>query len=230
MREFDEIFAIAAKRKGGQEALEKLLTRPKSAGELAQIADDRWLSAMTRCVFQAGFNRKVVANMWPGFEEAFSGFDIGICLMLHDDDFDRLVSDKRIVRHQAKIRAVQQNAMLVAQLKKEAGSAGQAFGNWPSNDYVALLSMIKKRGSRLGGNSGQYFLRFMGVDGFILSRDVVARLVAEGVVDKPASPQKASPPSSQKAMVAIQEAFNVWQQQSGRSLNEISQVLAMSID
>jgi len=86
---------------------------------------------------------------------------------------------------------------------------------------VGLLALLKTRGSRLGGNTGQYFLRFMGVDGFVLSRDVIARLVAEGIVDRA--------PASQKTMAAVQEAFNAWQAESTRSLTEISRVLAMSI-
>jgi len=221
MRNFEEIYAIAAERKGGKEALEALLDQPKSGSELAALPDDRWLSCMTRCIFQAGFNWKVVESMWPGFEEAFEGFDLGHCIMLNDDDFARLVTDTRIVRHGTKISSVQHNAAFLAEVARDHGGAGKAFGNWPSADYVGLLAFLKKHGSRLGGNTGQYFLRFMGVDSFILSRDVVARLVAEDVIDKT--------PSSQKTMTAVQEAFNAWQTQSTRSLTQISRVLAMSV-
>jgi len=221
MRKFAEIHAIAAKRKGGKAALEALLETPESPAQLSALPDDRWLSCMTKCIFRAGFNWKVVENMWPGFEAAFAGFDLGRCAMLHDEDFDRLIGDRRIVRHGTKIRAVQYNAVFLNELAAEHGGVGRAFGNWPSTDYVGLLSLLKKRGARLGGNTGPYFLRFMGVDGFILSRDVVARLVAEGIVDKT--------PSSQKTMIAVQEAFNAWQAESSRSLTEISRVLAMSV-
>ena len=48
MRTFDEIYAIAAGRKGGTEALEALLVRPKSAAELAALPEDRWLAQFTR--------------------------------------------------------------------------------------------------------------------------------------------------------------------------------------
>ncbi|MCB1439366.1 MAG: DNA-3-methyladenine glycosylase I [Nitratireductor sp.] len=221
MRSFDEIYEIAANRKGGPEALEALLATPKSATELAAIPDDRWLAAMTRSIFQAGFNWKVVENMWPGFEEAFEGFAVGRCAMLNDDDFARLVSDRRIVRHGTKIRSVQENAVFLSGLAGEHGSAAEAFANWPATDYIGLLDLMKKRGSRLGGNSGQYFLRAMGVDSFVLSRDVVARLIAEGVVDKN--------PTSKKALADVQSAFITWMEQSGRSLTEISRMLAMSV-
>ena len=222
MRAFDEIFEVSAKRQGGAKALNDRLEKPKSPAELAAIPDDRWLSQMTKCIFQAGFNWKVVENMWPGFENAFHGFDVGRCMMLSDEDLDALVSNKKIVRNGMKIRSVRENAIFLSELAEEYGGAGKAMGNWPAEDYAGLLLMLKKRGSRLGSNSAQYFLRFMGVDSYILSNDVTKRLIAEGVVDKT--------PTSQKAMQAVQDAFNTWREQSGRSFTEISRVLAMSID
>ncbi len=221
MRSFDQIFSIAADRKGGAHALNQMLAGPKTAAELKKIGDDRYLSDATKRIFQAGFNWKVVEAMWPGFEEAFHGFDLHKCAMLHGEDFDRLVTDTRIVRYGAKIEAVQQNAVFMLDLAAEAGSAAAAIADWPTTDYVGLLEMLKKRGTRLGGTTSQYFLRGMGKDSFILSQDVIARLVAEGVVDKA--------PTSKKAMGEVQAAFNAWMDQSGRSLTEISRVLAMSV-
>lgn len=220
MRSFDEIFDIAADRKGGAGLLEKGLAKPLSKKKLAAIPDDRWLSGMAKCVFQAGFNWKVVDNKWPGTEAAFDGFHVGRCASLNDEDIDRLLSDTRIIRHGTKIRSIQQNAVFLTDIANEYESAGKMFASWPSEDYIGLLALLKKRGSRLGGNTGQYFLRFMGVDSFVLSRDVIGRLIAEGVID--------AAPTSQKSMKAVQQAFNTWRAGSGRSLTEISRVLAMS--
>ena len=80
---------------------------------------------------------------------------------------------------------------------------------------------MKAEGSRLGGTTGQYFLRFSGVDSWILSRDVTARLIAEGVIDKAVT--------SKKAYAAVQTAFDTWQGQSGYSLKKISRILATSV-
>lgn len=221
MQTFDALFKIAADQKGGRDALNALLEPPSTVEEIRQISDDRWLSGMSKSVFQAGFNWKVVDTMWPGFEAAFHGFDLGRCAMLTDEELADLVSDKRIVRHGIKIRSVQANAVFLMDLTNEHGSAATAFAAWPSDDFVGLLALLKKRGSRLGGMTAQYFLRSMGCDGFILSRDVTARLIVEGVIDKT--------PGSQKSMRAVQDAFNIWAGQSGRSLKEISRVLAMSV-
>ncbi|WP_299194880.1 DNA-3-methyladenine glycosylase I [uncultured Litoreibacter sp.] len=220
MRSFDEIFAISADRHGGADALEAKLSPPKSSAALAAIPDDRWLAQMTRSVFQAGFNWKVVDAMWPGFEAAFKGFDIGTCALMDDEWFDKLVTDTSIVRYPAKIMSVRDNAAFLSSLARTHGSGAKALAEWPSEDFAGLLAMLKKDGNRLGGSTGQYFLRFMERDSYILSRDVVGRLEAEGVIDKA--------PTSKKAMNAVQEAFNTWMDQSGRSLTEISRVLAMS--
>jgi 3-methyladenine DNA glycosylase Tag len=182
LKTFDEIYAIALERHPNLEQRLASIEPPKLKKDLLAIPDDRWLSGMVRSVFNAGFNWYVVGKMWPGFEEVFDGFEIGPCSMLNDDDLSRLISDKRIVRSGRKIRSVQQNATFIANLISEVGSAGAFFADWPTENYVGLLTTLKKRGSRLGGNSGAYFLRRMGMDGFIISRDVTARLVAEGVI------------------------------------------------
>ena len=220
MRSFDEIYAITADRKGGAEALEQMLAPAEDPVDPAAIGDDRWLSNFTKGVFRAGFNWRVIDAKWDGFEAAFHGFDIGKCAMMDDEWFDALIQDTRIVRHGAKIQSVRDNAVFLQELAQEHGSAARVFAEWPGEDYIGLLALLKTRGTRLGGTTGQYALRFMGIDSFILSRDVVARLVAEGVIDKA--------PSSKKALAAVQAAFNTWRDQSGRSLTEISRVLAMS--
>ena len=104
MRSYDEIFAIAAERHGGKAALEAAIAQHKSmsAGELAAIPDDRWLSAMSKRVFSAGFNWLVIENKWPGFEEAFHGFDVRWCAMMSDEDFDTLGFYSRLVEDLAR--------------------------------------------------------------------------------------------------------------------------------
>jgi 3-methyladenine DNA glycosylase Tag len=222
MRSFDEIMQIAADRHGGTLDFGGYGSPVRSPAELAAISDDRWLAEMARCIFQAGFNWKVIDAKWPGFEEAFEGFDPGRLSFWHGEQLDRLVSDKRVVRNGAKLKAVLDNAVFLTELAREQGSAACVFADWPQSDLVGLLDMLTRRGSRLGGATGQRMLRNMGKPTFILSRDVVARLIAEGVVDKE--------PGSRRDMAAVQAAFDSWAAQSGRNFTEISRALAMSID
>ncbi len=217
MRSYAEILAISAARKGGEEAVFAGLPRPKTAEELAAIPDDRWLSMMSRMVFNAGFNWKVVESKWPAFEAAFEGFDIGACALMDDDRLAALARDPKVIRNPVKLRSVRENAAFVAQHP----GFGRLVGDWPAEDYIGLLDFLKSEASRLGGTTGQYFLRMMGKDGFVLSTDVTARLIAEGVIDKPAT--------SKTARRKVQAAFDQWAAESGRSLTEISRTLATSI-
>jgi len=218
MRHFDDILAEAAGRKGGEAAIWEGATPPKSADEVALIPPDAFLASFAEGIFQTGLAWTVVKNKWPGILEAFHGFDVGRVAMMSDDWFYDLVEDKRVIRSAPKIRAIQENAVML----QKAGQFGQFVADWPREDFAGLVLWMKKNGSRLGGSTGAYALRRLGVDSFLLSRDVVARLIAEGVIDKP--------PTSQKAMQAVQEAFNTWMDQSERGLTEVSRVLAQSID
>ena len=190
MRDFEEIYTIAADRKGGAAALEALLTTPLTPSELAATPDDRWLAAMARCLFQAGFNWKVIEAKWPDMEEAFDKFDPLKVADYHGDDVDRLLADKRIVRNGAKVAAVIENARFVRQIATDHGCFGAFVGGWPSESYYELLIVLAKQGARLGSITGQRMLRQMGRDGYILSPDVVARLKAEGVLEKASSSKR----------------------------------------
>ena len=221
MKKFSKLYEQAAKKKGGKAALEKLIPKPKSAAALARITDDRWLSGMAKAVFRAGFNWKVVENKWPGIEDAFHGFDPRGVAFLSDDDLDVLVKDARVIRHWKKLKAIRANAQYVVDLGAEHGSAAKYFAHYPSSEYIGLLDDIKKRASFLGGTTGQYFLREMGKDSFILSRDVVAALKREKVFD--------GTPTSKTSLRAIQAAFNEWVEDGGESLTRVSRVLGFTV-
>ena len=155
MGSFAGIYAIASARKGGDEALEALIAEhaPKSKAEIAGVPDDRILAMMTQRVFQAGFNWRVVANMWKGFEIAFHGFDPSWCGAMTEEEFDALLKDTRIVRNAQKILSVQANGRFLVELAREHGTAAKAFADWPDDDYVGLLELLKTKASRLGGEA-----------------------------------------------------------------------------
>ena len=224
MQSFDAIYAIAAGRKGGPEALERMLaqTAPRSAAEIAETPDDRILAEMTRRIFNAGFSSRVIEDKWPAFEAAFGRFDPRANAFMTEERFDALLKDRGIARNAAKIKAVQVNAQLLVDLAERHGSAARFFADWPDGDHVGLLELLRKRGSHLGGDAAGRFLRGIGKPAFIATPDVVAALVREGVVERA--------PSAKRDFAAVQAAFNRWAAESGRDLTSISRVLAMSID
>ena len=221
MRSFEEILAIAAERKGGADKVLAGVMPFKTADELASIPDDRWLAMMARGIFQAGISWTVVEAKWPGIEEAFAGFDVGRLSMMDDGWLDALLVDTRVIRSGLKIAAIRDNAAFIRRVNEAEGGFACKVADWPAGDFAGLLDWLTTNGSRLGGNTGAYMLRQMGKEGYLLSKDVVARLVAEGVIG--------GPPTTRKAMAAVQAAFDRWRTESGQSLNTISRVLAQSI-
>ena len=222
MRDFEDIFADAAARHGGAEALDALLTTtlPLSPEKIAAIADDRILSQMARHIFQSGFSWAVIDKKWPGFETAFAGFDPAVNAAMSDERFDALLKDAGIIRNGAKIRSVALNAQFLANLAGEHGSAARFFADWPDDDFAGLLEFLKKNGDRLGGHAGARVIRELGKPSYILSDSVVAALIKEGVV--------ANAPTSKRDLQAVQKAFNAWSEESSRDLTAISRTLALS--
>lgn len=223
MKSFAEIYDRAAKRKGGEKELEKMIQLDmKTPAELEKIPDDRFLAEITRGVFNAGFVWKIIEHKWDGFESGFWKFNIMRCAYVSEEDIDRLCSDERIVRNRQKITTVRDNAAMIFELSSKYGSFGKMVGDWPDADYIGLLALLKKRGSRLGGLTPQYVLRRLGKSGFVLSRDGTAALIDAGVIDKF--------PTGKAAMQNVQQAYNQWMQESGLGLAQISRVLSLSID
>jgi 3-methyladenine DNA glycosylase Tag len=219
---FKTIRARAEKRKGGPRELEKLLPRKPDMKRLAKLSDDRILSEMTKRVFSAGFAWSVIEAKWEGFEQAFLGFEPAQLAFQPDDFWDARVSDTRIVRNGAKIHSVRENAAFVQQIAKEHGSFGKFLSNWPSSDEIGLLDLLTKRGSRLGGNTGQMLLRFVGWDGFVTSQNVVACLRDAGL-------DIAEEVKSKGDLAKVQAQFNAWAAETGLPYVYLSRICAMSI-
>lgn len=221
-RRFASVLKLAAGHHGGEKSVLAQSANTHSVRDLAAVPADRLLSVMTRCVFNAGFNWKVIEAKWDGFEAAFEGFDPGKLAFFGDEMLDRLVSDERIVRNGQKIKASLGNARFVAEVEAKEGGFGRFLANWPADDQVGLMDVLNRRGSRLGGATAQYFLRFAGWDAWIASGHVCAALVREGVLAKPAATSKGD-------LARLQAAINDYHADSGLPRAQISRLLALSV-
>jgi 3-methyladenine DNA glycosylase Tag len=83
------------------------------------------------------------------------------------------------------------------------------------------MAYLGKHGSRLGGNTGQYLLRWLGWDCFIMSRDMGAALRDAGL-------DIAASPTSKKDLQKVQNQINAWAAETGLPRMHISRILAMS--
>ncbi|MGI2192655.1 DNA-3-methyladenine glycosylase I [Shewanella baltica] len=221
LERFSSIYARASERKGGAAGLEALLSGCLSDDEIRQYRDAELLSAMSRQVFQSGFVWRVVVNKWPEYEKSFFGFEPHKVLMLSPEQIQARASDATLIRHLKKTQAIYDNALMIHDVAREHGSLAQLIAAWPTQDTIGLWALLKKRGTRLGGNTGPYFLRGIGKDTFLLTDDVQGYFKAHKLVDAGFT--------SQTALKQVQAVFNQWQQESGRCLADISRILACSV-
>ena len=199
-----------------------LMPAVKSDRALARTRNDRWLAQMTRCIFQAGFVWRVVDRKWDDFETVFFGFPPDRILLLSPEQIDRFAQDTRIIRNRQKVLTVQANAQFVLDISNEYGSFGKFVNRWPTDNLIGLFSVLKKRGQRLGGMSGQRVLRNMGKDTFILTGGVV-RCLQRGL-------EISNNPSSQRELRQVQDTFNHWHADSGLPYSHLSRIAALSVE
>lgn len=222
MTPFQTIYEEALFRQGDETTLKSKLPLPESKQELLKQGDNVYLSIMSRRIFRAGLKHSMVDAKWSAFEDVFHKFDINKVRMMSDEALEKLLQDKRIIRHWNKIKAVRANAQAMHELRQDYKSVGEYLANWPSDNIVMLWDDLKQRFTQLGGNSGPYFLRMSGKDTFLLTPYVIRALIYWNAIEKE--------PTGKKAKQQVQDVFNQWSEQAKRPLCQISMILALSID
>jgi len=219
---FKPILSRALQRKEGEKGLEAWVFDPLSKAEFLAQEDHRFLSMMTKVVFQAGFVWRVIENKWPDFETVFFGFDPQKMVLLSPEQLEKFGKDARIVRNMQKIMSVPQNANYIIHQSQELGNYAKFLQQWPEDDLVGLYHHLKQAGCRLGGMSGPRMLRQMGLDTFMLSTDVVTCLQGAGL-------EIADQPTNKSDLAKVQGCFNHWRDQTGFSFTRLSRICASSV-
>jgi 3-methyladenine DNA glycosylase Tag len=213
---YARLYHRACERKGGEAALEALLGQPLSPDEVSQIPNDRFLASFTQKVFQSGFVWRVVRNKWPHFERLFFEFNVEKVLLMPDEMLEQKAQDPDIIRNYTKVKTIRENALMIDDVSREHGSFGQFVATFDNTNITDLWLFLKKRGMRLGGNTGPYALRALGVDTFLLTNDVANYFIKRGIISGSAT--------SKRSLKTVQESFSELQKESGRSLQELSQI------
>jgi DNA-3-methyladenine glycosylase I len=126
--------------------------------------DDRvYFENLTRIVFEAGMSWRIIANKWPNFPPAFSGFDIDMVAAYGAEDIKRLTGDASIIRNKQKILATLHNAREFQRIRQGNGS----FKTWlesldKSNNYDRVVKALRSRMKRVGTGSAHIYLWSVG--------------------------------------------------------------------
>jgi len=121
-----------------------------------------YLGVMTRVVFEPGLNWAVIEAKWPGFREAFHGFDPLIVAGLTPADVEALLLDSRIIRNRKKIEATIYNAGEMIALEREFGDFRSYLRSRGS--YDATARDMRSRFKFLGESGIYHFLYVVGED------------------------------------------------------------------
>ncbi len=129
------------------------VTRPKD--------DAEYFERMTKTVFTAGLDWKVVEKKWSDFRRGFTGFTPAKVAKFSEKNVKALMSDEGIVRNEKKIRATIQNAGQFLKLDKEFGSFPaylESFGK----DEERLLTDLQDKFQHVGTSTARTFLWSVG--------------------------------------------------------------------
>lgn len=126
--------------------------------------DAGYFEKITQAVFQAGFSWQVIRLKWPEFERAFAGFDIDSVAAFREEDVERLLEDKGIVRNGRKIEATIANAKTCQALVEEYGSMKQYLRTMDGQDYYDRSKAVSEQFKFMGPMGAYFFFYSVGED------------------------------------------------------------------
>lgn len=221
MTPWREIEARARDKLGGQAALEAQLPQVLRPEVLMAKPDSWFLSAMSRRVFQAGMQHRVINQRWPAFEAYFWGFEPDKLMLLSEEQLEQAMLAPGLIRHWTKLRTIPVNAGVMADISRRHGGFGRWLVAWPDSDLVGLWRTLAKQFERLGSMSGPRFLRLAGRDTYLLTDDVIQALTVYGVIE--------SKPTRRVDLERINAQFVQWAEAGGRPLAEVSRILSHAV-
>jgi predicted dinucleotide-binding enzyme len=154
----DEATALVARIKSGDTAAAEQSAQRTRARELAgpfeklrdHAPDDPafFFEHLSRSVFEAGINWRVVEGKWDGIREAFHGFDPAQVAAMPPAEISAVEDDSRVIRNKAKIRATVENAREILAILDEYGSIRGYLASFP--DAGAAAADLRRRFKFLG--------------------------------------------------------------------------------
>jgi 3-methyladenine DNA glycosylase Tag len=123
--------------------------------------DSGYFEMMSKAIFTAGLNWKMVENKWPNFRKAFGRFAPAKVARFSAKDVQLLMKDKGIVRNEKKIWATIQNAGTIVEMEKEFGSMKGFIASFGGKEKV-LQEELQNRFKFMGPSTARTFLWMAG--------------------------------------------------------------------
>lgn len=125
-------------------------------------SDSGYFEQMSRTIFSAGLNWRVVDGKWPNFRRAFSNFSPEKVARYDDAKVQELLEDKGIVRNRGKILATINNAKEFVAIRKQQGSFDAYLGELRRLPEEQRCRILAQEFAHLGPSTAVTFLRAVG--------------------------------------------------------------------
>ena len=126
--------------------------------------------------FQAGLSWECILNKREAFREAFDGFDLKKVCGYQEEQVERLMQNKEIIRNRRKITAAIKNANIFLEIQKEFGSFSDYLWHFTGHEIIyetgkttselsdTVSADLYKRGMRFVGSTIIYsYLQAVGI-------------------------------------------------------------------
>jgi len=123
--------------------------------------DQGYFDLMSRAIFTAGLNWRMIEKKWPDFQRAFRDFTPEKVARLSERDISALMKDPGIVRNEKKIRATVENAKTILDLAKEHGSIKGYISGFGKREGK-LLEDLQYKFKHVGPSTARTFLWSVG--------------------------------------------------------------------
>lgn len=109
--------------------------------------DDEYFERMSRIIFNAGLNWRVLESKWPGTKKAFDNFNVDKVAKYDELKIDELMVDPDVIHNLAKIRAIIKNAQEIQKLQT---STARLPNIWHLSKKLARTKCAGPSASALG--------------------------------------------------------------------------------
>ena len=126
--------------------------------KITPAGDDGYFEELTKAIFRAGFNWRVVREKWENFRISFHGFDIRQVAGYDENEIARLFADASIIRNRRKILSTVENARTMLMLIADHGSFQEFLRSLDPADYYQRVRVLTGLFAGLGRTGAFVFL------------------------------------------------------------------------
>ncbi len=126
-------------------------------------SDDAYFENLCRILFQTGLNWAIVDKKWQNIKAALCNFNVDAIAAFTEDDINRLLTDRGIIRNTYKLHAIIENAKKFQQIRAECGSFQAYLDSFDkSNNYAQVVEALADTFERIGPTTAELFLYTVG--------------------------------------------------------------------